>query len=474
MTKAGPARAAGGPPKGRRRRTGEPPGFGFPIFVLSFDRLGYLERVLASLMRQRGVGLQDCEIFLIQDGAIDEATGRAYCDPAIVARNERAFRAAFPKGHVLTSPFNLGTAANFARAEEIAFGVLEAEAAVFLEDDLVLGPDYLRVMSQLIGFALDDPRIGYVAAYGNHEVSAKWQADHLSRLQHLGHHWAFAMTRHQWLLQKPYVDEYLAIQCGANYRDRDNDAIVELFTGWGFGTPGTSQDIAKSHAARLTGCARINTAACFGTYIGAVGQHFDEQLFNEMGFGGAAALHGAEFRPKKPSDALVDAIVRYLALGGDQDLVAPQRMSREALRARLARQSENLVRRVKEGAAGGMLDLLGYGAARFPRTLDSLGHPLFAKEMTRALAALRRWPEAELWAARLEALTDRADPCASVLLARGYAAAGVADKAGERWRRVLAATPDSVEATEWLKENPGAAGATPIAIDTAAGSPAAI
>lgn len=460
MTKAGPARAASGPPKDRRRRTGEPPGFGFPIFVLSFDRLGYLERVLASLMRQRGVGLQDCEIFLIQDGAIDEATGRAYCDPAMVARNERAFRAAFPKGHVLTSPFNLGTAANFARAEEIAFGVLEAEAAVFLEDDLVLGPDYLRVMSQLIGFALDDPRIGYVAAYGDHTVSAKWQADHLSRLQFLGHHWAFAMTRHQWLLQKPYVDEYLAIQCGLNYRRRNHDEIIALFTGWGFGTPGTSQDIAKAHAARLTCSARINTVACFGNYIGMIGQNFNEAKFQEMGFGSTVIAPAADFRAEKPTDSFIDSVINYMQFAGKQDVVPLKVGTREDVRQRVRRSGDELARRVRlhlEKRTGlEILGLLDHGAARYPKVLDRYGHPIFAKEMARAMANARRWREAELWAERLEALMGRADPCASVLLARGYAAAGMADKAGERWRRVLAATPDSVEAIEWLKENPGA------------------
>ena len=437
------------------------PTFKYPIFILAFDRPHYLERVLVSLIRQHGMSIRESDVYLIQDGGTDAATGQVYCSRSTIARNEAAFRMAFPKGHVLTARHNLGTAANFAKAEETAFGIIGAEAALFLEDDMVLGPDYLAVVSTLIEMALAEPRIGYVAAYGDHQLSREWQERRIAELQPLAHHWAFGLTRRQWLLQKPFVDEYLSIQCGVNYRERDNDAIFDLFAGWGFAAPGTSQDVAKCHAARLTNTARINTVACFATYIGVVGQHFDQAQFDEMGYRGAVTVSGSAFNPEPPSERLLASILRTLAQAGEQDIFRSSRRSRQEAEAEARHKGDMLAQRVlaypQEGDPRALEVLLAQGAARYPRTLDRYGHPVFAKEMTRVLAGQRRWHDAMAWAARLDALTGRCDPCASILMARAFGAAGLQDRASSWWQRVLELSPGYAEASEWFAANPGLA-----------------
>ena len=73
----------------------------------------------------------------------------------------------FPNGAVFESNDNLGIAMNFDRAERYVFEILSADAAIFFEDDMIISPVYLEVLGRLIERALEDERIGYVAAFGN-------------------------------------------------------------------------------------------------------------------------------------------------------------------------------------------------------------------------------------------------------------------------------------------------------------------
>ena len=126
-----------------------------------------------------------------------------------------------------------------------------------------------------------------------------------------------------------------------------HDEIIALFTGWGFGTPGTSQDIAKAHAARLTCSARINTVACFGNYIGMIGQNFNEAKFQEMGFGSTVIAPAADFRAEKPTDSFIDSVINYMQFAGKQDVVPLKVGTREDVRQRVRRSGDELARRVR-------------------------------------------------------------------------------------------------------------------------------
>ncbi len=137
---------------------------GCPVVVIAFDRSDYLRLTLESLVAQVGAEVERRPIYLFQDGAVNDFSGRQHCDPATVAANVAIFQSIIPHGTAMPAPANLGVARNFQRAENFVFQELQSEAAIFLEDDLVLGPYYLKTLAKLIGLALGDDRIGYVAA----------------------------------------------------------------------------------------------------------------------------------------------------------------------------------------------------------------------------------------------------------------------------------------------------------------------
>ena len=277
-----------------------------PIIILSFNRPHYLRRVLVSLLNQAGNPMADRQVFLFQDGSESPYTGAVRAPQAVIDENVALFTELFPYGHAMPAPHNLGIAMNFDRAERFVFDELRAEAAIFLEDDMTLGRHYLSALEQMLGWAQDNPRIGYVTAYGKHRMTGEQQAAQRRRTGIMSQNWAFGTTRRQWLAQRPYVLQYLALLAERDYSARPHALIADLFTGWGLGVPGTSQDIAKSHAAILTGASKVSTVACFGRYIGAEGVHFTPEQFAAQGYAGSFVMDEAPDLEPPTDDELSD------------------------------------------------------------------------------------------------------------------------------------------------------------------------
>jgi hypothetical protein len=62
--------------------TPAPPVLEVPVILFAFNRPAYLERVCASLLRQRDVVLDPRRVFLLQDGAVSPRTGLRYAEDA--------------------------------------------------------------------------------------------------------------------------------------------------------------------------------------------------------------------------------------------------------------------------------------------------------------------------------------------------------------------------------------------------------
>jgi GT2 family glycosyltransferase len=120
---------------------------GLPIGVLSFNRPDYLEQVLTSLSAQL---VPDDHCYLFQDGAWNPCSGETRAQEAELWRCVEVFSRLIPAGRVFASPMNLGVAGNYRRAEAYIFQYLRSQEAVFLEDDLVLSPDFMRVTVDLL------------------------------------------------------------------------------------------------------------------------------------------------------------------------------------------------------------------------------------------------------------------------------------------------------------------------------------
>lgn len=257
-----------------------------PIIVMSFNRPPYLEQVLESVVQQRSCGIERRAIFLLQDGAINPFSKRVASPPELIEQSIAAFQRIVPWGTVKASAGNLSVALNFDRAERFCFEELGAEAAIFLEDDMTLSPDYIATMDAMIACHADDARVGYLGAYGEYTMplSEQMRPPGPGGLLAMHHNWAFAVYARQWRLMRPHVEQYLALVSNVDYRRRNEDTIKALHAEWGFRPQASSQDAAKTMACCLTKTIKIKTRGCLGRYIGAKGVHMSPKVFETRGY----------------------------------------------------------------------------------------------------------------------------------------------------------------------------------------------
>lgn len=237
----------------------------WPIAVLSFARPDLLREVLQSLKEQT-VRFDAAQLYLFQDGNIDPFTGNKLVDEQMLLECVQVFGSMFPKGKSIVSDVNLSVALNFDRAERFLFQERKVEAALFFEDDLVLSRHYLAAVRPLLDFALEEPKVAYVAAYGDHRARLDQQVANRRKIVPMRHKWGFGLTRRQWEKQAPLLAPYLDLVRKRPYTSRDHDTIRAYLSSLGFACPATSQDAAKDVASAVLGTAKIMSYACFGKY----------------------------------------------------------------------------------------------------------------------------------------------------------------------------------------------------------------
>lgn len=276
-----------------------------PIIIMSFDRPKYLERLCASLKAQQGMGLDESNIHLFQDGAVSPRSKLEYTSVDKIQACIETFKAAFPGGKVHASPDNLGIALNFHRAESLAFAELKADCAYFFEDDLELGPLYIAALERIYEQVRSRSDVAYFAAYGTHMQSSDAAAPKIVPLEH---HWGFGLMRSAWLKMQPWLQPFYAIYGKCDYKWRPHVAIVEEYLKKDVAHHQTSQDVAKTLACSSLGFARVNTDVSYARYIGAQGQSFDESKFKELGFDRMSVVEHLPAGALAIDDAIIKAI----------------------------------------------------------------------------------------------------------------------------------------------------------------------
>jgi uncharacterized protein (TIGR02444 family) len=255
-----------------------------PIILIAFSRPDLLEQVVRSLTGQIDANLTGRPIALFQDGAVNKFSGKRRADDAAVQANVEVFKRYFPAGKTFVAANNLGVALNFERAERYVFEELDRDAALFFEDDLLLSPGYVNTLDRLVEMALGDARVGYVSAYGVQGPTSDRANREPPRFETLGHLWGFGLTKRLWQRNRRFVDPYLQLVRDVDYRERDTRAIARLFSSWGMGCPGTSQDVAKHMACVLNDAINLNISFSLGKYIGSAGLHMNQALFEYVGY----------------------------------------------------------------------------------------------------------------------------------------------------------------------------------------------
>jgi hypothetical protein len=253
---------------------------------MAFDRPAYLESVLQTVVRQDGYGKFEPVFFFFQDGAVSPRTGNAAGSPERIAASIGVFESYFPDAEILPSKDNLGVAMNFDRAERILFEEYNYEAAIFLEDDLILQPHYMNTMAALIEIALERTHIGMVSACGY--LMSTPLAVQRARARELclmdEHNWAFGITRRAWMARDKVLRPYLDLVSDIDYRTRStrNPQLKAYQRGLGRGGRGylTSQDSMKNLALETLGIHRVSTFTNNARYIGKIGEHSTEEKFS--------------------------------------------------------------------------------------------------------------------------------------------------------------------------------------------------
>lgn len=258
------------------------------IALLSFNRPRYLGRVLASLVPQ----LQpEDEVFLFQDGSFNPASNRKKADDRQIEQCVRIFEqstgsiiAKRCNVKVFRSSVNLGIAGNYRAAEQYVFETLNRKRALFLEDDLVLGPDFLHVTDKLLDLSEREPMIGYVSAYGDLWASRRLQHERNGQLILMHENWGAALTKRSWLAQQKVREQYWSLIENVDYSFRDNERIVSFYKDLGFECNITSQDSSRWIACLMAGMVRLTTSTCNARYIGKIGEHSKANYFRTYRF----------------------------------------------------------------------------------------------------------------------------------------------------------------------------------------------
>jgi hypothetical protein len=252
------------------------------IAILSFDRPNYLRQVLDSLKLN---DLSGCDIYCFQDNW-KTINGKIVAREKSVKKSIIAWKNSGIKGSFFLQPNNLAPALHFDFVEKLLFREKKYERVVFLEDDMVLQPNYISTLKYMFNKYGDDPRVAMISAYGSHyNHSLEDQEKNKHKLAGMHHNWAFGLTREFWERRQPFVEEYLEkFMYGVEYRERNNGAILSWLKEKGCGFQATSQDSIKEAAGTFLNAIKITCYPNLAKYIGRVGLHANTINYKKSGF----------------------------------------------------------------------------------------------------------------------------------------------------------------------------------------------
>lgn len=253
------------------------------VAVFSYDRPHYLRTLLASLKAQRDAG--NIDVHLFQDGAIDRFNGRRLTDPEKTKACVDLAMHLFPGVHLHVRRENASIAIQQYEAYEEL--IQEYRFAVCLDDDVELGPDWIRMARIMVDLMKDDPSI-FFATPGFRALVP--EADRPARLEECEAHlvgvpWiGYVMDLAKWPPVRELFDGYYRIVRGIRYRDRPHEEIRALFRSHGWDRPQSSQDGAKDMAMNALGMRKLVAVVNRGRYLGEKGEHGTPDLYEKQGW----------------------------------------------------------------------------------------------------------------------------------------------------------------------------------------------
>jgi hypothetical protein len=254
--------------------------------IITYNRLRYFELVLPSIMSQKIDGKpvsETYDVYVFQDGLWEEEPNESRADHEKIAE----LVAKYPGVKFFRQAHNLGIAFHFDFIERMLYLDKKYDYVVFHEDDLILAPEYMKILDLMGDKFKDDDRVGMVSAnpaQSSISLDQQRQNQNQGKYAPMSHNWGFGLTRRFWLKRQPFVDAYLEIIRDVPYRIRPNAVIFDWLKKNGFRGGASSQDYVKCCATVALGAVRIATCGNYGLPIGRWGMHFRPDLFKKMGY----------------------------------------------------------------------------------------------------------------------------------------------------------------------------------------------
>lgn len=240
------------------------------VGIVSWNRPQYFKELIKTLETNN---LSDLEFHLFQDGSICRFTGQVVTDAKLITQCIQIYDSSkLPAKHFHIQEKNVSVAIN--QFETMEFLSKNYEYFIFLEDDIIVSPNFFVLMKRLLEQFKDNKNIACISPgfrlYCKPD-RIKENLDKLTLIQ--GHFWAEAFWSDRWLRVKERYLTYYNLVDKQPYPKRPHQTIKELFARTGFKASTTSQDQGKDWAIKMAGLQRVRMVVNRATGIGDYGIH---------------------------------------------------------------------------------------------------------------------------------------------------------------------------------------------------------
>ncbi len=270
------------------------------ILLLGFNRIDYFTKVLSSLEKNKAAYEHD--IFVYVDGGPN-------------AKQEEIKQliktSKFSDATIVCRANNWGIGRHLIDARRHLFDELKYDRVLLLEDDLVLGENYVETVFKISNWASKYDDIGTITAYNINPASIEQQSKQENQIIATNRHfWAYVITKQVWDEIKHIIYAYeTRFLSKSTYTNRAHRRIRWLFMRKWINrtrimkenrlvpdkcvTPpfpkipfriATSQDAITALALWHHGYHRITTRVSRAEYIGIEGYSFSPEVYKSQGF----------------------------------------------------------------------------------------------------------------------------------------------------------------------------------------------
>jgi len=240
------------------------------IGIISWNRPEYLKQLIKTLE------INDCsevDFHLFQDGAVCKFTGNELTESDKIIESIKLFhKSKLPNKYYHIRDKNVSVA--ISQFEAMKFLCENYSQFIFLENDVIVSPNFIVIMKKLLNQFEHDERIACISPGLGLLCKEDKVKENLDKLVFKrGHFWAEGCWAKKWkIIEKEYMAYYNIVK-DKPYRKRDEGAIKTLFENNGIKMITTSQDNGKDWAIIKTGMKRARLVVNRATGIGDWGIH---------------------------------------------------------------------------------------------------------------------------------------------------------------------------------------------------------